>query len=479
MKASYRIAIVLAMVMSLFAGAAALAQGGLTYESGVQVVNLEASSASITLLYYDQLGNVIGSVPDTIGANGSKTYYPLSGVPAGFNGSMVISADRAIAAIANTVTSGNVFSASTPGFSGGSTTFSLPLVMCNNSGFNTFFNVQNAGTSDANVTVNYIPASDGLATSEAATIKPGAAKTFDQTTGSATKDCGDSLAGPTGKFIGSAKITSSQPVVATLMQLNTTSYRVLMGYNGFTGGSTVVNLPLVMGQNNSFYTGIQIQNAGTVATTVTMDYTANTGGSFDPASEVFSLQPGASKTIIQNGTPPSNGSANNWNTSSQKYIGGARITNDQNQPLVAIVNQQSPGLSGAGPFGTSYEGFDPALATANISAPLIMAQNSGYYTAIQVQNISATTCASVTIDYSANTGGSWNPVDESFSLAGYTSKTVFQNGSSPSNGSANTWSFKYIGSAEIKAPGCQIVAIINETRFIAGDQMMTYDGLNH
>ena len=31
MKASYRIAIALAMVMSLFAGAAALAQGGLTY----------------------------------------------------------------------------------------------------------------------------------------------------------------------------------------------------------------------------------------------------------------------------------------------------------------------------------------------------------------------------------------------------------------------------------------------------------------
>jgi len=458
-----------------------MAQGGLSYTSGVQVVNLETTTATITLTYYNQDGSIAGTLNDTINGSSSKTYFPLSGISSGFNGSMVIASDRQIAAIANLVSTDFSYNASTTGFSSGANSFSLPLIMCNNNGFNTFFNVQNVGASDANVTITYIPASNGNSGSESAVIKPGAAKTFDQTVGSTTKNC-STLADATGKFIGSATIESSQPVVATVMQLNTSSFRVLMGYNGFASGSSTISLPLIMANNNGFYTGVQIQNAGSSSTTVTVDYAPNTAGSFNPTNETFTLAPGASKTIIQNGAPPANGSTNNW-TGVGKYIGAATVTSSPSVPLVAIVNQVSLGSATLGPFGTAYEGFDPATATEAVSAPLIMANNSGYYTGIQVQNVGGSNCPSITIDYGPNVapGGTFNPVNENFSLPAGASKTIIQNGPPSANGGANNWTGvgKYIGSADISAPGCSIVAIINEVAIAAGDRFMTYDGFNH
>ena len=445
-----------------------MAQGGLNYQSGVQVFNLEAAMATITLTYYNQDGTVEAAVDDTIAANSSKTYFPLTGVTVGFNGSLVISSNRQITAISNLVNDSFTYGAAITSFSAGSTSFNLPLVMCNNSNFNTFFNVQNTGTADADVTVNYLPGSHGSPRSETAIIKPGAAKTFDQATGSSTVNC-STLAGGDGKFIGSATITSNEPIVASLMQLNTVDFRVLMGYNGFAAGSPTVNLPLVMANNNGFYTGFQIQNTGPGSTNVTVSYAPNTiSNGFQPSNESCSLAMGASCTLLQN--------SGQWTS---RYVGAATLTNDSSSNLVAIVNQVSLGGGGLGPFGTAYEGFNPASATSNVSAALIMSNNSGYYTGVQVQNVGDTACGSVTIDYSSNLAGAFNPANENFSLAAGASTSVIQNGSSPANGGINNWGTnRYIGSAEISAPGCSIVAIVNEVAFTAGDQFFTYNGFN-
>lgn len=479
-----RLSVLATLVLSLFTFGLAGAQtevagldAAVTYTSGFQVQNLEAAEATVVLEFYKQDGTLAVTPPPqyTIAGNSSKTFFPISDAPAGFNGSLVISSDKDIRAVSNLVGSGpgNYFAA-TNGFQAGATEVSLPLVMCNNSGFDTFFNVQNAGSADANITINYVPGSNGTARSETATIKPGAAKTFDQTAGSATVNCA-TLADGTGKFIGSAKVTSNQPVVATLMQLNTGGFKVLMGYGGFTQGSATVALPLVMANNSGLYTGVQVQNVGTTATTVTIAYSANTAGSGTPANETFSLAPGASKTIIQNGAPPGNGSANNWGTVG-KYIGGAVITNSGNQPLVAIVNQVLPSPA----LGSAYEGFDPATATTKVSAPLIMSNNSTYYTGIQVQNVSGSS-ANVTIKYGPNTAGAFAPADEVFALAAGASKTIIQNGAAPGNGSTvNNWGTnKYIGSATITANG-SIVAIVNQVSFsVPGDQFATSDAFNY
>jgi hypothetical protein len=387
--------------------------------------------------------------------------------------------DKDIRAINNLMGSGpGSYFASSNGFQAGATTVNLPLVMCNNSGFDTFFNVQNAGSADATVNVQYIPGSNGTARSEpATTIKPGAAKTFDQKVGSATVNC-STLADGSGKFIGSAKVTSDQPVVATGVSVNTTNFKVLMAYGGFTQGSPTVALPLLMANNSNFYSAIQVQNVGGSTTTVTVDYSANTGGANEPADETFSLAAGAAKTIIRSGNFPANGSTvNNWNTIG-KYIGGATITNTGDQPLVAIVNQHR---AVGNAMGATYEGFDPSTATTQASAPLIMANNSTYLTGIQVQNVSAGE-VSVTIDYGPNTAGAFAPANEVFTLAAGASKTILQAGNAPGNGSTvNNWGTnKYIGSATITSTGGNIAAIVNQQSLsVAGDQFASGDAFNY
>ncbi len=470
-----RLSVLVALVLSLATFGLAGAQAevtdvtsSVTYTSGFQVQNLETTDATVILEFYNQDGTLAASpAPQyTIAGSSSKTFFPINDVPSGFNGSLVISSDKDIRAVSNLVGSGpgNYFAA-TNGFQAGSTAVSLPLVMCNNSGFDTFFNVQNAGTADATVTIQYVPGSNGTAQTETATIKPGAAKTFDQTTGSSTVNC-STLADGSGKFIGSAKITGTQPLVAAVMQLNTASFKVLMGYGGFTQGSANVALPLVMANNSGFYTGIQVQNAGTAATDVTIAYSPNTAGAGNPVNESFTLAAGASKTILQNGAPPGNGSANNWG-SIGKYIGGALISSSNSQPLVAIVNQVRPSPA----LGSAYEGFDPSTATTKVSAPLIMANNSTYYTGIQVQNVD-TTSVNVTIKYSTNLAGSFAPADEVFTLAAGASKTIIQSG--------GAWSGnKYIGSATVTASG-KVVAIVNQVSLsVSGDQMATSDAFNY
>ena len=350
-----RLAVLAALLLSVATVGLASAQGevagidaAVTYSSGFQVQNLEAADAQVQLEFYKQDGTLaISPAPQyTIPANGSKTFFPIDGLTAGFNGSLVILSDKEVRAVSNLLGSGpgNYFAA-TNGFQAGSTTVSLPLIMCNNSGFNTFFNVQNAGDAQATVNITYVPGSNGTGgVTESATIEKGAAKTFDQTEGSTTKNCVQ-LKDGSGKFIGSATLTSNQPIVASVMQLNTGGFKVLMGYGGFNAGSATVGLPLVMSGNGGFYTGVQIQNVATSGSAhVTLHYGPNAGGAFAPADEVFDVAAGASKTIIQNGAAPGNGSTvNNWGTN--KYIGSATITATGGN-IVAIVNQVSLSVSG-------------------------------------------------------------------------------------------------------------------------------------
>jgi hypothetical protein len=413
------------------------------------VQNLGTTAAQIIIKYYNQTGTQpIPDVNDTVPAMGSKTYYPIHTAD-GFNGSVVVEGDQPIVAIANTLGNNPQYAASTESFSAGASEVGLPLIMRANGGYYTWFNVQNAGSGDASVTVEYTPADHGTAYTEGpVTIKPGAAHTFSQ------RDMTQLGA----KFVGAAVVKSNQPVVASVMQVGEI-YKNMLGYNGFTGGSTSVSLPLVMANNSNYYTGIQVQNLGSAATTVTVNYGANLGGSFSPTNETATLQPDESTTFLQSG--------GQWG--SNKYVGSATITTT-GQDVVAIVNQVK--LVGTA-VGTAYNGFDPAKATSKVSAPLIMANNNGYYTGLQVMNV-GTGSTTVTLDYGPNTAGTYAPPNETATLAPGDSFNSIQN--------AGAWTGKkYVGSASVSASGGgEIVMIVNQIWPAApGDQFMTYDGFNY
>jgi len=446
----FALAVVAALLVAVFLAPATLAQS-ITWTSGFQVQNLSNSTANIVVSYYNQNGTKnISDVQDQIPAMASKTYFPIA-ANAGFNGSVVVSSDQPVVAIANTLGNSPQYAASTESFSEGSTSIKLPLIMKGNGGFYTWFNVQNAGASNTSVTVQFVPGSSGNAyTAPAVTVAPGAAATFDQHT----------LAALGTKFVGSAVVTSnSQPIVATVMQVGEIQ-KSLLGYNGFTGGSTTVNLPLVMANNSGFFTGIQVQNVGSSATTITIDYGSNTGGTLNPANDTATIPANGSATFIQSG--------GKWTS---RYVGSATVTSTGGQPIVAIVNQLKPG---GVTLGTAYNGFDPTKATSKVSAPLIMANNGGWFTGAQIQNVGSAS-ATVTVDYGTNLSGSYAPPNEVRTIAPGDSVTLIQNG--------GAWAGKkYVGSLTATGGGGsdQIVLIVNQLKAgPAGDQFMTYDGFNY
>jgi hypothetical protein len=410
----------------------------ITYTAGFQVQNLDPDNpATVTIVYYNQDGSEAASVPDTIPAGGAKTYFPLSAVSDGFNGSIVISSDRDIRAIANILGNGLDYGASYGGFTAGAGTVYVPLLMKANSGYNTWFNVQNAGTAPTTVSITY---SDGV-TASCPNLQPGAACTLDQSTEAHASG-----------WVGSGEVSADQNLAVTVMEVGPTT---LFAYSGFTGGSTDVAMPLVNANNAGFVTGIQIQNMGATPTQVTLSYTPSTAGS--PCAETKTIPAGQSVTfairafaLSESGEDCANGA---------RFVGSARVSaNSANNDLVAIVNQLNTGKN----KGAAYEGFDPDSATGSIVMPLIMDRNSNYFTGFSVLNVGdGTTTVNCTFTNSTHT--------ESASLDPGEALTVIQNGVIASG---------YVGSASCTASE-SIVGIVNELNTVlTGDAFLVYDAFN-
>ncbi len=444
------LAIVLLLAVGLTTSAMAQPSG---YTSGFQVQNLSSSdSTSITITFYNKSdGSQANQVSDTINASSSKTYFPIDAVSDGFDGSVVVQADQPVAAIANILGTGGFGGGSYSGFTAGSTTVNIPLVFKNFAGINSFFNVQNAGSADASVNVSY----PGTSCTASATVKPGAAATFDQAQDSCLQD----------NFVGAATITSDQPIVASSLQVDSDS---ILASNGFTDATTSTNpvMPLVV-KGFGTDTGIQIQNTGTADTEVTVSYTPTAGNPGQACTETKSITAGKSETFGLSYI------TDNCTTNSV-FVGSAAVTaNSASQPLAAVVNQAA--ISPPGPNSSAYNAFDPAAATASVEIPLIISDVSLggsdlLFTGFNVVNVgSAATDVSCTFANSTATVPS----------------TTLQPGGSLNNvqtGNA-TLGAGYVGSATCTASGGTIVGVVNQlgsgpTVGTKGDQIFTYEAVN-
>jgi hypothetical protein len=463
------------MVAMMVVAVPANAQLGITWTTGFQVQNLSTSPAKITVTFYDEAGAAQTPFSDTVAASGSKTYSVLDGqlgrpnVPANFKGSAVISSDQPVTAILNILGNGTAYGGSANGVAAGSTNVGLPLIQKANGGFDTWFSVQNAGSADASVTVKFTPrdsASGNSVTLPAVTIKPGAARTFDTTS--------TEMAGLGAKFVGAATVTSTQPVAAIVNQTGLGASKNLLTYDGFGAGSTSVRLPLVQNGNGGgatglYATGISVQNVGTQTTNITVNFSANTRGSFQPAAIVFNnVAPGQTKTLnTANATTNTSAPGFGGNDAAHRYVGSAAITNSASQQLVAVVNQV-----GATITGSSYEGFNPANATSNVSLPLLMNANGGFSTAFQCQNVGSAP-TTITVNYGANSRGTAVPAQATQSIAAGASGAPIR----ATDQNANLG--RYVGSATVTASGnVPVVCVVNESGPTTGDTLLTYDGTN-
>lgn len=429
------IALLAALAIPLTASAQTI-----TYNTGFQVQNLDASnSATIQITFYNQDGTVAATVDDTVPAGESNTYFPLDAVSDGFNGSVVISSDRDVRAITNILGNGLDYGASYGGFTTGATTVNVPLLMKANSGYNTWFNVQNTGSAATTVSVTY---SDSV-TASCSNLQPGAACTLDQ-----------SAEAHASGWVGSAVVTAGEPIVVTVMEVGPTT---LFAYGGFASGSTDVAMPLINANNAGYVTGVQIMNLGSSSTSVTVSYTPSTAGT--ACSETKTIAAGESETFALQAFATTVSGENCANGA--KFVGSANISaNSTNQDLVAIVNQLNTGAN----KGAAYEGFDPTGATNSVVMPLIMDRNSNYFTGFSVLNVgSAQTTVNCTFASSTHT--------ESDTLDPGEAMTVLQN---------NVIADGYVGSATCTAgSGGQVVAIVNELNtVVTGDAFLVYDAFN-
>jgi hypothetical protein len=426
-KLSLILVVILALAMATAVGAAPS-----TYNSGFQVANLSSDPAEVTIQYVNQDGTVAATVPATIPANSSVTYFPIGANP-GFNGSVVISSNQPVAAIVNVLGDGFAYGASYESFTEGASVVNLPLIMKGNFGFNTWFNVQNAsspGGAAVNVEVSY--ADTGC--TETAAIPAGAAFTFNQATNSCLS------AG----YVGAATITATGGnIVASALQVGPNT---LFAYNGFTDGSTNPIMPLVQGNNFGYFTGIQVQNTGSESTNITVSYVA--GASGNNCTQSATIAAGASATFQDCS-----------NLSVATFIGGSSVTaNSTNQPLVAIVNQ----LNIPQGKGAAYNAFAPAEASPTVNFPLIMRDNFGFFTGFNIYNAGGA-AANVTCNFT----GAGAPGAVNATVAAGETLTAIQLG-------AGT----YVGSVICNAAGGSLLGVANQLGSGAGDNLFAYGGFN-
>ncbi len=441
-----------------FAPTAAKAGAFTSYESGIQIQNLDNADADISLIFYNQDGSVFATVSgDTtkLGPYGQKTFFPLSAVlPAGsFNGSVVVTSTTNVASVSDIRGASGAAAGMYVASSTGNTTVGLPILMKNNGAQknNTWFNVQNAGTGPANVTVNY---SDGT-TASFTNLAAGAAHTFDQST--------ETHPGPA--FAGT--VTSNQPVVVTVVQETT---KRILASNGFTAGATLPVFPLINVQPaNGMATGLNIQNMGASQNTVvTVTYKGvTTGSAAVNCTETQTIEPGAvavfALTIFGTGANPAT-ITTTCDLKGKLFVGSAAVTsNSTSQPLAAIINQQK-GIQ----FGSAYASFDPSAATAKFVAPQIQDRNGTWklWTSINLMNVGSVE-TTVTCTFT-NSAVSWT----SKSLKQGEGDTHLQNGQLGN---------PYVGGATCtaNAAGAQIIGVINKTGGNPNaDQMTTYEAIN-
>lgn len=435
---------------------------GITWNSSMQIQNVDPSEpAAVQLCYYSQTNptapTCITPGFSPLAAGASAPLFPAvpDSVGTTFNGSVVVNSDREVVAISNILNSTYKYGAAYEGTAAGALKVSLPIVQFNNAGrYYSQFNVQNAGSTQATAIVYFYREGETSATTTVnLTIDPGAAKTVDPQT------LPWFIANP-GKWVGSVVISSTNGVplaaVAELLDSSpmSTSNTGLYAYSGFTsGGATELYLPTIMDANGGYWTAVNVQNAGPDVTNITIEYYPESGYPAKASQTINNVAVGGTAVFLQNMT-------------GTKWVGAAKVSSSNSSKLYAVVNELNTVVG----EGSSYSGFELSGATNKIYAPLVMDANGGYWTSINVMNLSGSS-QTVTVDYFPSAG---------YAAKASATKTVGNNAAGVFL--QNPTGTKWVGSAIISVPaGGKIVAIVNElntAKAEPAETFLTYNAFN-
>lgn len=302
--------------------------------------------------------------------------------------------------------------------------------------------VQNVGNATASIVVTAYDKTGAAQYTSSTTVTVGSAFTFSPS----------SFTGMPSGFIGSAVVSSDQPIKAIVAVTNQQSGslgvaggKAAAQYQGTESAATTLYFPLA--KNNRFgkTTAFYIQNAGTAAATASVVFNMDTGGSHTYTTP--SIEP--NKMVLVN--PVDAGVPSTGGTGGRDNIGSMTVTSAQ--PLAGTVLEYTQGEAVATVLNGT-RGFTSSDFDVKAYAPVVKNNRFGRFTGVQVQNVSAGTIT-VTINY-VGVGGCTGSFSESGSIAANASKTFVQ------SGATSPFPVNCTGSATINGTG-NFVAIVNES----------------
>ena len=188
---------------------------------------------------------------------------------------------------------------------------------------------------------------------------------------------------------GSVVIYSDQPVVAISNQYGGIWQAPYGSSGSYSEGASTVTLPLIMCNWYGWNTNFHVQNTGSSATTVGVEYVpALAGVSYSNSVDV---EPSASQSVDQSAMCGTIGSMVGGQI---RFAGSVILTSAE--PIVAVVNEENSGQV----MKYTYDGF--VGAGDKVHAPLVLSRHYNNYTSLQIQNTSASATANVTITYRAD-----------------------------------------------------------------------------
>lgn len=445
MKKLIVIIMTLGLLVMALGPAAVQGQGpsGSTWVSSFNVLNLDQSEdAQIVVSFYDTSASPVFSYAlDPLGPEQSmEVYVPgIGGLPDG-RYSIVLYSDKPVAALG---TLGGDLAAThfVGSYSGAAsedadTTGYVPALLRNYYDWTSFLTVQNAGSNNTDITVDYYEDGSAVAVHQdtATSVPPGVSVDFD-----ISDPAHGTALGST--FKGAAVVTSDEPVV--VIDNQTTPNGQTQSYNAFTSGSTTVYIPDLYVDYYGWISSINIQNMGAVSTNVTVNYSdgeTNYCTNLPAKSSCLLYQPGEA-----------------GHTSGTRF--SATITSDTTD-IVAIVNQAVPATNQA----QSYLG--KAGGTQRALMPKIMNSYYSWVTSFTVQNMGGGP-TDITVTYSSY-GATYPGTSYTiYSLAAGDSFQAYQPndincaaGEQPPVG--------YRGSVVVTSSAEPIIASVNETSLSPG-----------
>lgn len=469
-----------AMVLMVSVASAQSGVPGSGWWSGEQVQNVSNSTANIVITAYDSQSSAEYSESKSIGAGGAYTFTPIGDfatMPAGFQGSAVVSSDQPIKAIVNVtnqpagglgVTGGKAAGQyqGTDGADVASTLY-FPLAKGDHFGKTTSFYVQNAGSSDATSVVATFTMRNGdshvvnlptIGANKMVVFSVSDASSYAPTTNNGR--------------VGSLVISGDQPLAGVVMEHDTSASvaTVLNSTRGFTSADfdTKAYAPVV--KNNRFgrFTGLQVQNTSGGPINITVAYKGGGGCvgatiSDDTASNVAD---GEAHTFVHLGS----------GTNLPDNCTGSAIISATGS-FVAIVNEQQ--TSGSPIAGITYSAISDGAATTKVSVPLYKDARFGATTGLQIQNVGSTSATNWTATFSCGSFTAVSSVAKTGSIAPGSAFLFYTPSDDNLFTTSNPFSSNGVNCAVIVVADQPIVAIANEAPTTAGNlDDNNYEGFN-